>query len=93
MTTKEILDRVLCFILELTQFHAELSQELPNLRIVVDNTRDYSDLKKTLARLFPFLAQRRKSTTILPPNCGRAQTKTAARLTLRRRLKMNLEGF
>lgn len=59
MTTKEILDKVVFFIQELTQFHAELSQELPNLRIVVDNTRNYSDLKKTLARLFPSLAQRR----------------------------------
>ncbi len=54
MTTKEIMDRVLNFIQELTQFYGELSQELPNLRIVVDNTRNYSDVKKTAARLFNF---------------------------------------
>lgn len=47
MTTREILDRVLSFIQELAQFHAELSRELPDLRVVVDNTRAYSDVKKT----------------------------------------------
>ncbi|MDE7182344.1 MAG: hypothetical protein K2O41_04835 [Clostridia bacterium] len=54
MTTKEIMDRVSSFIQELTQFYGELSQELPNLRIVVDNTHNYSDVKKTAARLFSF---------------------------------------
>lgn len=47
MTTKETMDRVLHFIQELTQFYGELSQELPNLRIVVDNTRAFSEPKKT----------------------------------------------
>ena len=47
MTTKETMDRVLYFIQELTQFYGELSQELPNLRIVVDNTHVLSEPKKT----------------------------------------------
>lgn len=59
MTTKEMLDRVLNFIQELTQFHAELSLELPNLRVEVDNTRAFSELKKIPTRLFSFLVRRR----------------------------------
>ena len=47
MTTKQIMDRIVDFIQDLTAFHAELANELPNLRIVVDNTRAYSDVKKT----------------------------------------------
>lgn len=52
MTTQEILDRVLHLIQELTAFHSELSEELPNLRVVVDNAHAYSDVKKTLAETF-----------------------------------------
>ena len=40
------MDRIVDFIQDLTAFHAELANELPNLRIVVDNTRAYSDVKK-----------------------------------------------
>lgn len=46
MTTKDVLDRVNLFIQELTVFYGELSEELPNLRVVVDNTRVFSELKK-----------------------------------------------
>lgn len=59
MNTKEIMDRILNFIQELTAFYSELSEELPNLRVVVDNTRDYSEVKKMPERLFPFPARRR----------------------------------
>ena len=52
MNTKDILDKVLFFIQELTQFYGELSQELPDLRIVVDNSREYSDVKKTPTEKF-----------------------------------------
>ncbi len=58
MNTKDILDKVLFFIQELTQFYGELSQELPDLRVVVDNTRNYSDVKK-----------RRRKNTLLS-GCG-----------------------
>ena len=47
MNTKDVLDKVFNFIQELTQFYGELSEELPNLRVVVDNPRNYSDVKKT----------------------------------------------
>ena len=64
MTTKEMLDRVLGFIQELTQFHAELSQELPDLRVVVDNAHNYSDVKKTpAASCYSSRALRRLHTT------------------------------
>lgn len=59
MTTKEVMDRILNFIQDLTAFYSELSEELPNLRIVVDNTRALSELKKMPKRLFPFRAHRR----------------------------------
>ena len=59
MTTQQIMDRLLSFIQELTAFYSELSQELPNLRVVVDNTRALSELKKMPKRLLPFHAQRR----------------------------------
>ena len=61
MTTKEMLDRVLCFIQELTQFYSELSQELPPLRVVTDNTRAFSELKKMPKRYLPFRALRRNT--------------------------------
>lgn len=48
MNTKDILDRLLHFIRELSQLYGELSQELPNLRIVSDNTQEYSEVKKRL---------------------------------------------
>jgi len=63
MTTKEILDRVVDIIRDLTMLHSELSQELPNLRIEVDNTRMYSDVKKTPKRLFLFSNLRRTTKT------------------------------
>lgn len=46
MTTKDFMDRLAGFIRELTEFYGELSQELPNLRVVVDNTRVFSEPKK-----------------------------------------------
>ena len=64
MTTKEVMDRVLNFIQDLTAFYAELSEELPNLRVVVDNTRTLSELKKMPRRLFPSRTQRRLTKTI-----------------------------
>lgn len=54
MTTKDFMDRLAGFIQELTVFYGELSAELPDLRIVVDNTHALSELKKmpgTLVRL------------------------------------------
>ena len=54
MTTKDFLDKLAGFIRELTVFYGELSEELPDLRVVVDNTREFSELKKmpgTLIRL------------------------------------------
>lgn len=58
MTTQQMLDRILSFIQELTAFYGELSQELPNLRVVVDNTREFSELKKMPRRFFHSLGQR-----------------------------------
>lgn len=87
MTTKEILDRVLYFIQELTQFHAELSQELPDLRVVVDNTRVFSELKKMAQRLFHSLAQRRLRKKIY------ITKKPAAKPQLHRRLYRTMIGF
>lgn len=52
MKTKEVLDRLASFIRELTEFYGELSQELPDLRVVVDNTRAFSELKKSLRKGF-----------------------------------------
>lgn len=48
MNTKDILDKLMIFIQELTAFYSELSEELPEnfLRVVVDNTRGNSELKK-----------------------------------------------
>lgn len=58
MRTQQILDKLLGFIQELTLFYGELSEELPDLRIVVDNTRN-SELKKMVRKLFHFRGQRR----------------------------------
>lgn len=52
MTTEQILDRLAGIIRDITEFYGELSQELPNLRVVVDNTRVYSDVKKTPTERF-----------------------------------------
>lgn len=65
MQTKDVLDRLLGFIQDLTAFYAELSDELPNLRIVVDNTRGNSELKKIPRKYFSFPARRRTNTTTL----------------------------
>lgn len=46
MTTKDFMDKLAGFIRELTVFYGELSEELPDLRVVVDNTREFSELKK-----------------------------------------------
>ncbi|MDE6441885.1 MAG: hypothetical protein K2L12_03915 [Clostridia bacterium] len=58
MTTKDILDRLAGFIQALNLFYGELTQELPNLRVVVDNTRVFSELKKMAQRFYNSLAQR-----------------------------------
>ncbi len=67
MHTKDVLDRVLGFIQELTAFYAELSEELPNLRVVVDNTRtqDFSELKKIPRTLFRSSGLRKNTKEIL----------------------------
>lgn len=48
MNFYEKIKRFGAIISELTAFYGELTEELPDLRIVVDNTRKYSDLKKTI---------------------------------------------
>lgn len=57
-------------ISELAEFYGELTEELPNLRVVVDNTRAYSDVKKTVTRLFSFreLMRRKSATKLLCKN-------------------------
>lgn len=47
MTTKQIMDRVLDFIQELTAFYGELSQELPPIKII-DCVSIKKNLKKTI---------------------------------------------
>lgn len=61
MTTQQLLDRLLGFIQELTAFYGELSLELPDLRIIVDNTRGNSEVKKMPAKLLLFQATRRNT--------------------------------
>lgn len=61
MTTKNFLERLAGFIQELIRFYGELSEELPNLRVVVDNTRDFSELKKMPRRYFLSLGKRSKA--------------------------------
>lgn len=48
MHTKDIIERIAGIMRELTILYNELSQELPEnyLRVVVDNTRAFSELKK-----------------------------------------------
>lgn len=61
MNTKDILDKLMIFIQELTAFYSELSEELPEnfLRVVVDNTRGNSELKKIPRKSLTFRALRR----------------------------------
>lgn len=65
MYTKDILERLLGFIQDLTAFYAELSEELPNLRVVVDHTRDFSELKKMSRKLLIFWDKRSPKKKIL----------------------------
>ena len=46
MHTKELLERLASIVAEINLLYGELSEELPPLRIVVDNTRVNSELKK-----------------------------------------------
>ena len=46
MTTKDLLERLAEISGEITKLYGELAAELPQLRIVVDNTRNYSEVKK-----------------------------------------------
>ncbi len=97
MQIKNLLDRLLGFIQELTAFYAELSEELPEnfLRVVVDNTREFSELKKMPRKLLTFRTTRRNANETLtssPPNCGNQNKKKAAKLTLHR-LKMTKWAF
>lgn len=89
MTTKQIMDRISNFIQDLIAFHAELAEELPDLRIVVDNTQHLSELKKTVQSLFNFLARRRFRSKAI-----QQKTKIAvSKLMLRHRLKRTKQAF
>lgn len=57
MTIRYMLDKVLGFIQGLTAFYSELSEELPEnfLRVVTDNTRANSEVKKMPGKCFAFL--------------------------------------
>ena len=46
MHTRELLKRLSDIVMELNMLYAEIDSELPPLRIVVDNTRVNSELKK-----------------------------------------------
>lgn len=46
MHTKELLKRLGDIVMEMNMLYGELAAELPELRIVVDNTRVNSELKK-----------------------------------------------
>lgn len=67
MHTKDIADRLLSFIQELTAFYAEVSEELSenHLRIAVDNTCGNSEPKKTPLRCLNFQKCRRITKAIL----------------------------
>lgn len=56
MHTKELLKRLEEISAEITALYAEIANELPDLRIVTDNTRmgDNSELKKMPRRKFCF---------------------------------------
>ncbi len=67
MRTKDIADRLLGFIQELTAFYAEVSEELSenHLQIVVDNTRGNSELKKIPRKCLIFRGRRKRKTTAI----------------------------
>lgn len=65
MTTQQLLDRLMGFIQSLTEFYGELSQELPDLRVIVDNTRVNSEVKKMPRKCFAFRELRGCSKKIL----------------------------
>ena len=46
MHTKELLKRLGNIVMELNTLYAEIDADSPPLRIVVDNTRNNSELKK-----------------------------------------------
>lgn len=46
MHTKELLERLSAIVTEVNFLYGELSEDLPPLRVVVDNTRSHSELKK-----------------------------------------------
>lgn len=80
MRTKDIAERLLSFIQELTAFYAEISEELSenHLRIAVDNTHGNSELKKIPRKLLTFKVTRRNakdSLTNSPRNCGNLTTR------------------
>lgn len=61
MHTRELLERLARISTELNMLYAEISTELPELRIVVDNTRINSEVKKIPERrLLPFPGSRPK---------------------------------
>lgn len=67
MTTNDILEKLANVIRQLNSFYGELSQELPNLRVVVDNTREFSELKKMLRKSLTsraLITQTKHQTTI-----------------------------
>lgn len=67
MKTKDILDKLLGFIQELTAFYAELSEELSenHLQIVIDNTRGDSELKKVPRKCLTFRGYKKRKTTAI----------------------------
>lgn len=67
MHTKDIADRLLGFIQELTAFYAEVSEELSenHLRLVVDNTRRNSELKKMPRKCLAFRGRKKSKTSAI----------------------------
>lgn len=52
MHTRELLKRLGDIVMELNMLYAEIDSELPDLRIVVDNTRINPKLKKIPLRKY-----------------------------------------
>ncbi|MCH5146512.1 MAG: hypothetical protein J1F61_00730 [Clostridiales bacterium] len=52
MHTRELLERLARIGAEINMLYGELSEELPQLRITVDNTHGNSELKKIPLRKF-----------------------------------------
>lgn len=52
MHTRELLERLARISTEINMLYGEISEELPQLRITVDNTRGNSELKKIPLRKF-----------------------------------------